>query len=147
MLENEMRNSKLITFVLAAALMLSNIACACTSIDVAGESSSSSQIAHHHATGDDPAGGITCAHQDCDGCDELQDTCATPDYTVVSAERDNRVATLTEIDLDGGDLDLSYTGLDSPWHPRTLRLAPPVDSVVAVYLPDTPINRKDQLTE
>jgi hypothetical protein len=142
-----MRNSKLFTVVLAAALMLSNIACACASSAVASESSNSSQTSHHHAASDGPAGSMPCAHQDCDGCDELQDTCATPDYTVVSAERDIRVATLTEIDLDNGGLDLIYTGVDPPWHPRTLRLAPPLDSVVAVYLPDTPINRKDQLTE
>jgi hypothetical protein len=142
-----MRNSKLLTIVLAAALMLSNIACACASSAVASESSNSSQTFHHHAASDGPAGSMTCAHQDCDGCDELQDTCATPDYTVVSADRDIRVATLTEIDLDNGGLDLIYTGVDPPWHPRTLRLDPALDSVVAVYLPDTPINRKDQLTE
>lgn len=142
-----MRNSKLLTIVLAAALMLSNIACACASSAVASESSNSSQTFHHHAASDGPAGSMTCAHQDCDGCDELQDTCATPDYTVVSADRDIRVATLTEIDLDNGGLDLIYTGVDPPWHPRTLRLDLALDSVVAVYLPDTPINRKDQLTE
>lgn len=142
-----MRSTKLFTVVLAAALMLSNIACACASSAVPSESSNSSQTSHHHAVSDDPAGGMPCAHQECDGCDQRQDTCATPDYTVVSAEREIRVATLTEIDLDSGNLDLIYTGVDPPWNPLTLRLAPPVDSVVAVDRPDTPINRKDQLTE
>ncbi|WOJ98139.1 hypothetical protein R0137_06075 [Congregibacter brevis] len=142
-----MRNSKLFTVVLAAALMLSNIACACVSSAVASESSNSSQTSDHHAASDNPAAGLQCAHQDCGGCDELQDSCATPDYTVVSAERDIRVATLTEINLDSGDLDLIYTGVDPPWYPRTFRVAPPLDSVVVVRPLDTPINRKDQLTE
>ena len=142
-----MKRSKLITVVLAAALMLSNIACACALSAIASESGNSSQTSHHHAASDDPAGGMPCAHQDCDGCDDIQDACPTPDYTVVSAERDIRVAALIEVDLDNGDLDLIYTGVDPPWHPPTLRLDPPLDSVVAVYLPDTPINLKDQLTE
>lgn len=142
-----MKKFKLLNVVLAAALMLSNIACACASSAVASQGNESNQSAHHHAASDDPASSMPCAHQDCDGCDELQDTCATPDYTIVSAERDNRVATLTEIDADSSDLNLIYTGVDPHWHTRIFQLALPIDGVVAVLLPDTPVNRKDLLIE
>ncbi|EAQ97729.1 hypothetical protein [Congregibacter litoralis] len=153
-----MRISKLSTIFLAVALMLSNIACACAWSGVASDNSDSSQTSHHHLgmdmgmdmglESDEPSARMPCAHQDCEGCDELQDSCATPDYRAVSTERDNRPGTAFEADTYSGDFDLIDTVVDPPWHSPILQRVPPVEiSAVAVYRPDTPVKRKDQLTE
>ena len=142
-----MRKSKSIVAVLSAALMVFNITCACASSAAMGESENSNQSSHHDSVSKDSSSNIPCAHQNCDGCDELRDTCDTPDYTVVSAERDCRVAPLTNIDLDSNDLDSFYAGADPPWHPLTPQTNLPPDSIVAVLLHDTPIYRKDRLIE
>ncbi|WP_439105809.1 hypothetical protein [Congregibacter sp.] len=142
-----MRMSKLSTIVLAVALMLSNIACACAWSGVASDNSDSSQTSHHHMESDDPSSSVLCAHQDCDGCDELQDSCATPGYTMVSTERDNRLGTPFEADTYSGDLDLIDTVVGLQWHARILQRVPIVENGFAVYRLDTPVNRKDQLTE
>ena len=156
-----MKTSPIFSVLLAAALMLSNITCACAMSAAVSEQGKLSQTVDHHAKIDEPAGNMPCAqlhmvsdkptsslpdaHLDCDGCDELKDSCATPDYTVASTEV-SRLIPLTEVDSDS-DLDLISSGMDPPWRLRTTPRDLPPNLVLTAFVADTPINRKDQLTE
>lgn len=156
-----MKTPPLVSVLLAAALMLSNITCACAMSATVSEKGKLSQTVNHNAESDETAGNMPCAHLhmvsdkptsslpnahlDCDGCDDLKDSCATPDYTVASTEV-SRLIPLTEVDYDN-DLDLISSGMDPPWRLWTTPLDLPLNFVVTAFVPDTPINRKDQLTE
>ncbi len=142
-----MRNSKLLTVVLAATLVFSNIACACASSAVAASDQNASATEHHHAASNDSVGDMPCAHYDCDGCEDVQVDCGASDFFVASAERDNRATPLAQIDFDSSDLELVHTASDPPSiylpHQHTV-----VWGSAAAALPlDTPLLRNDQLIE
>lgn len=139
-----MRKSKLFTTVLATALLLSNIACACASSAMVASNHDPGASEHHHAASSDAMGDMPCAHH---GCEGLEADCDAPDFIVASAERDNRATLLAQIDFDSSDLELVYSGTDPPSfylpHQHTV-----VWGSAAAALPlDTPILRNDQLIE
>lgn len=102
--DRNMLSSRLITVVLACALMFSNIACACASTDAASNDTHHVAGGHHHGADTDVSGHMPCEHLDCPGCDDPQDACAaTPDYVVVSAERDHQTPLTAQLDFDSGD--------------------------------------------
>ncbi len=148
-----MRGSKSLTAVLAVALLLSNMACACASNAAAGggtDSVSGSdpvKSEHHHSASEGTTGDMPCAHHDCDGCEELQDTCTTPDYIPVSAERDSRATASAQVDLDSSDLELIFPGTGPPAYSSFSQLELAFDRIATVVPPDTPVHRKDQLIE
>jgi hypothetical protein len=115
-----------------------------------GETNGSEQSSHHQmsSTDDDLSVSMApCAHQDCDGCDQLQDTCATLDYAVLSMERDSRVLSLVDIDSDLHDLSFINLALDNPWPRLAPQLTPPFYRYAASLPSETPVRRNDQLTE
>lgn len=101
--------------------------------------------ARFHGTSDNPAESLPEAHLDCEGCDELKDSCATPDYIFASTEI-SRLIPPTEVDPDS-DLDMIYSGMDPPWHTWNMPLDLSLNRSVTVFIADTPISLKDQLTE
>lgn len=143
-----MGQSKLLALVITAALLFSNIACACAS----GDMSSEATTAHHHTTSQGDVENPPCPHQDCEGCGELLENCATADYGLAPIDRDARIqpSQKTNLDvpnLDGPDLDMAFldTGQLKGVLPEHIGWTP---LLTAVYLTeDTPIRRKDQLTE
>jgi len=139
-----MRNSNLLTVVVAAALMFANVACACAAGDMGSE-----PTAHHHAAGQPATDTMPCPHQDCDDCDELLDSCTTAsDYNVVSADRDARSLIPQKIDLEGADLDLAFLDTGQIRPEVTFRSNnPPFASTTTFRVVDTPIRRKDQQTK
>ena len=147
MVKDRMKKAKLLTIVLATALVFSNIACACASSVVVASDDAPEVSKHHHAASSDAMDDMPCAHHDCEGCEDLQVDCGAPDFIVVSAERDNRATLLAQIDFDSSDLELVYSGTDPPSfylpHQHTL-----VWGSAAAALPlDTPVLRNDQLIE
>lgn len=137
-----MKTSKLFIVVLATALMFANMACACASIAPSNDSTG-----HQHAAMQGASEHVPCHHRECEGCDELLDNCATPEYSVVSSDRDSRLVGSNPSDLDDPELELAYVDTGQP------RASPPNHALIARYKPalirraDTPIQRKDQLTE
>lgn len=136
-----MKNSKIFSAVFVAALLFANIACACAPSDASAE-----PPAHHHTTNQDDPENTPGPQQDCDGCDQLLDRCTSADYSLALVDRDARTLPPQRMDLDGPDPDqASDTG--QAWgslrayggsQPRLTRVA---------WVADTPILRKDQLTE
>lgn len=142
-----MKASKLLSIVLATALVLSNIACACAASAMAASGYDPGATEYHHAASSDVSGDMPCAHHDCEGCEGLQADCAAPDFIVASAERDNRATLLAQIDFDSSDLEFAYSGTDPPsfYSPYQHTL---LWGRAAAALPlNTPVLRNDQLIE
>lgn len=137
-----MKTSKLFTAVLAAALMLANMACACASAAPGNDAAG-----HQHAAMQDSSEHAPCHHQECQGCDVLLDRCATTEYSVLSGDRDSRLVGANPSNLDDPELELAFLDTGQP------RASPPNHALIARYTPallrraDTPIRRKDQLAE
>lgn len=169
-----MKNSKLLSAMLSVALMFANMACACSpgeSSMAPGAHQHGTVHAHESALTEDRAGDMTasmaadtkaamttattgaaqtampCSHRDCQGCAEQLDGCSSTDYSLASADREKQVPGPDSVDADGPDLDLAYidTGQYLPTPPAgsPLRSAQPYSLRVL----DSPIRRKDQLTE
>ena len=139
---DEMRNSKLFTVVIAAALMFANMACACAPGDMSSE-----PPAHHHTTSQDDNESTPCPHQDSGGCDELLDRCTPVDYSLALADRDARTIPSQKIELDSPDLDLAFLDTGKAWRSLPPYTGSQPHSARAPWVADTPISRKDQLTE
>jgi len=137
-----MKTSKLFTVVLVTALMFANMACACAPAGPATDA-----VGHQHEAMQDSSEHAPCHHQNCEGCEELLDRCATPDYKLASSDRDSRLVGPNPSDLDGPELELAFVDTGQP------RASPPSHALSVRYTPalnlraDTPIQRKDQLTE
>lgn len=128
--------------------MFANIACACASNDMDSEPAGSEHASHHHHSANSDDNETTqCVHVDCDGCDELFDNCATPVYSVVSVDRDARMLSVHKIDLDGPDLDLAFLDTGQAWQPLPPQSYESRPSTALSWVADTPIRRKDQLTQ
>ncbi len=140
-----MKNSKLLNIVLAATLVLSNVACACVSAAASDPNAGASE--HLHAASNDVMGEMPCTHHECEGCDDLQVDCAGPDFIVASAESENLATRLAQVDFDSSDLEFVYSGTDPPSfqipHQPTLTGR----SAAAARPLDTPVLRNDQLIE
>jgi uncharacterized protein YecT (DUF1311 family) len=137
-----MRNSKLFTVVIVAALLFANVACACAPSDMYSE-----PPAHHHANSQDDNESTPCVDQDCDGCDELLNRCTTADYSVASADRDARTLPPKNIEVDGPDLDLAFLDTGQAWGSLPPYTGSQPHPARVPWVTDTPIIRKDQLTE
>lgn len=137
-----MRNSKLFTVVIAAALLFANMACACGPGDMSSE-----PPAHHHATSQDDTQSIPCPHHDCDGCNALLDPCTTADYRLALADRDARTLLPKTIDLDGQDPDLCFSDTGQAWGSLPTCTDSQRHSARVPRVAGTPVIRKDQLTE
>ncbi len=137
-----MRNSKLLTVVAAFALMFANIACACASTDMDSE-----PTAHHPSAGQDSDENTPCLHEDCEGCDELLYSCAAADSSLGSVDRDARTLSPQKIDLDGPDLSLAFLDTGQTWTALPPHSIEWTGSTALAWVADTPIRRKDQLTE
>jgi hypothetical protein len=137
-----MKASKLFTVVLVTALIFANTACACASIAQGNDSAG-----HQHMMMQNASEHVPCHHQECEGCDERLDGCATPDYGVVSNDRDSRLIGANPSNLDDPELELAFVDKGQP------RASPANHVLNAPYIRplfrqvDTPIQRKDQLTE
>jgi hypothetical protein len=143
-----MRNSKLLTALIATTLMFSNMACACASVDMSPEPTT----AHHHATSHDAIDNAPCSHQDCEGCGDLLESCTTTDFSLAPVDQDARIlpsqkTDLERPDLEGPDLDIAFFDTGQAWRslPEHISWTPPI--TVVSWVADTPIQRKDQLTE
>ena len=137
-----MSNSKLLTVVIATALMFANIACACVSNDMGSEPNS-----HDHSVSQDDNQTAPCPHLDCDGCDNLLDNCTTADYSLVAVDWDARTLSRQKIDLDGPDLVLAFLDTGQTWGALPTHPNERTRSTTLPWVADTPIRRKDQLTE
>ena len=137
-----MRNSKLFSVVIVAALLFANTACACAPSDMSSE-----PTAHHHTTNQNDTENTPCPHQDCDGCDQLLDRCTTADSSLALADRDARTLPPKKIDLDGPDLDLAILDTGQAWGSSPAYIGSQPRSTPVPWVVDTPIRRKDQLTE
>jgi hypothetical protein len=147
MVKDRMKKSKLLSIVLANALVLSNIACACAASAMAASDYDPGATEHHHAASSDVTGAMPCAHHDCEGCEDLQADCAAPDFIVASAERDNRATLLAQIDFDSSDLEFAYSGTDPPSFYSPYQQTLLWGSAAAALPLDTPVLRNDQLIE
>ncbi len=137
-----MRNSKLFSVVIVAALLFANIACAC-----APSGASSEPPAHHHSANQDDPENTPCPQQDCDGCDELLDRCTSADYSLALADRDVPTLPPQRMDLDGPDLDQAFSDTGQAWGSLRAYSGSQPGSTRVAWVADTPIIRKDQLTE
>lgn len=129
---------------MVAALLFANVACACAPSDKSSEPTS----AHHHTANQDDTENTPCPPpQDCDGCDELLDQCTTADSSLTPTVRDGQALLPQKIELDGPDLDLAILDTGQTWGLLTSYIGSQPGPTLAPWVIDTPIRRKDQLTE
>jgi hypothetical protein len=143
-----MGRSKLLTVVIATTLMFSNMACACAPGDMSAEPAT----AHHHVTSQSDVENTPCSHQDCEGCGDLLESCTTADDSLTTVDRDARLLPPQKPDPDvpdsgGLDLDIAFLDTGPVWRalPEHISWTSPLTTVSRVA--DTPVQRKDQLTE
>lgn len=138
----KMKKSKLFNIAVVVALLFANMACACTPSDTNSE-----PAVHHHTTNQDDAENTPCSPQNCDGCDDMFARCTTGDSSFASVDREAWTLLPKKIELDGPDLgqailDTGQTRVALSTHIGSQSSSPPAPRVL-----DTPIRRKDQLTE
>ncbi len=137
-----MRTPKLFNLVIVAALMLANVACACASVAPTADAA-----VHQHSAMQESSEHAPCHHQDCNGCGELLDSCGTPEYSVESSDRANRLAAPNQSAFDAPELEPAFIDTGQP------SAIPSTHTLHGRYLTtlsrraNTPIQRKDQLTE
>lgn len=141
-----MKRSKVLSVLLAVGLLLSNVACACAS-NAMSRLTTADETAHHHNAADESMGDSPCAHTGCDDCADLEDSCTTPSYAAASAERDMRATLSAQEPPDSGDLEFIAPGSDPPWHTPARLVAPEIAALVTPLPLETPVQRKDQLSE
>ena len=133
--------SNLISALVVTTLLIGNVACACApiSVEVPVEH-------HHHADAHDAH--LPCDHEDCDSCLANTESCATSEFAELAADRDSRLP-LQPKPIDSDQTDDAYALIEpgppraSPWP----TFVPTLADVSSPRASDTPIQRKDQLTE
>ena len=139
-----MNISNLVFAVIVASLLAGNVACACDKLD-----SGLSRDGHHQHQVSNPGHQAPCDHQRCDSCSSLESSCTSTAEDAAFLDRDTRLHALQK-DLEPDHPDLESAPIDTG-QPRA---SPPLMVVMrGSYEPpafpsaDTPILRKDQLTE
>ena len=143
-----MGRSKLLTVVIATTLMFSNMACACAPGDMSAEPTT----AHHHVTSQSDVENTPCPHQDCEGCGDLRESCTTADDSLTTVDRDARLLPPQKPDPDvpdpgGPDLDIAFLDTGPAWRSLPGQISWTSPLTINPRVADTPIQRKDQLTE
>ena len=144
-----MNISNLVSVVIVVSLLIGNVACACGKVDLAITPDSHHQHdAHHQHHGSDQAQPAPCDHQNCDSCTSLESSCTSEVKDAVYKERETRLHPIQKsFGLDIPDLD--HVPIDTGQPRASPRTAVPQGSYDSplFLLADTPIQRKDQLTE
>lgn len=144
-----MNISNLVSAVIVASLLIGNVTCACDKVDSAiSPDAHHQQDSHHQHHGSDQAQQVPCDHKNCDGCDSLENSCTSTAYDAFHKDRENRLYPIQkEFGLDSPDLDHAPIDTGQP-RPSPSMVVLRVSYEPPPYLlADTPIQRKDQLTE
>jgi hypothetical protein len=137
-----MKRSNLLTVAITVALLFANPACACAASDRDAEA-----VVHHHAAGLDSGHDAPCRHQDCQGCDQIVDRCSTPEYCLTCGDRSTHLPAPPQADPDGPDLHLATLDTGQTWSASKVPNEPLPLATSDLRATDTPIRRRDQLTE
>lgn len=152
-----MNLSNLVSAVIVASLLIGNVACACDKVDLAilpdshHQHDAHHQHSHEHShkhQGSDQTLPAPCDHQNCASCTSLESSCASLVSDTVYQDRETRLHPVQkDFGLDSPDLDHAPIDAGQPRaSPHMVVLQEPYEPPLFL-LADTPIQRKDQLTE
>ena len=145
--------SNLTSAVIVASLLIGNVACACDKVDLAIPPDSHHQHDAHHQHshehhGSDQTRQTPCDHRNCDSCTSLESSCTSDVIDVVNQDRENRLLpNQKNVELDSPDLDHAPIDTGQPRASPRMVVVQETHEPPLFLLADTPIQRKDQLTE